>query len=119
MLILDINVLSETARTTALLRYPTPAVVNPAFADAVSLGTGKGLYDSRCAACHGAQGLAPAQQTGTRPPDLRYRLPERRDEELYSLIKNHPGLASTLSDDQVWNVINYLRSTNFALPPQP
>ncbi|MCC7447644.1 MAG: FixH family protein [Anaerolineae bacterium] len=106
--------LNDAAVRTDKLRNPTPVVANPVLADQGSIAAGQQVYEARCAACHGPNGAGDGSQAAAPPPDLRRRLPTRRDEDLFKVIP-HAGEAP-LSDAERWNAINYLRSPVFALP---
>jgi mono/diheme cytochrome c family protein len=106
---------SQANQRTDALRNPTPAVVNPALADAGSLAAGQTVYETRCAVCHGPTGAGNGPQAPPDTPDLRLRLPTRRDEDLYRLLAHTgSGINLQLSEAERWNVINYLRSPVFA-----
>ena len=105
--------LGESSRQMDALRNPAPSVVNPILADAKSLAAGKAIYDERCAGCHGANGAGNTSNVSV--PDIRARLPARRDEDLFKVIP-HTNMPDKLGDDDHWNVINYLRSSVFASP---
>ncbi len=106
--------LNDAALRTDQLRNPTPVVANPVLADMGSITAGKQVYEARCAGCHGPTGAGDGSKAAAPPPDLRQRLPTRRDEDLFRVIP-HTGEAP-LSGSERWNVINYLRSAVFALP---
>ncbi|MEP7289801.1 MAG: CopD family protein [Chloroflexota bacterium] len=117
MLLLGAWLLADAGQRSDALRNPIPAVVNPVLADAVSVTAGRTLYEAKCLECHGANGAGDGIQAAkSAPPDLRDKLPVRRDEELYSALNPHKNLATLLqlSDQDRWNVINYLRSAVFA-----
>jgi copper transport protein len=85
--------------------YPTPQVVNTVLPDAASLERGRALFDTYCATWQNFSGDLNA---------LIERLPRTRDEELYAAVREGwrglPPCAGTLSDEQVWDVVNYVRS---------
>jgi copper transport protein len=113
--------LNDSAQRTAALRNPTPLVVNPTLPDAQSVAAGKANYDANCATCHGPTGAGggpqAVQSPAGAPPDIRARLPTRRDEDLFRLIPHPNGnLVGKLSEADRWNVINFLRSAVFAAP---
>jgi mono/diheme cytochrome c family protein len=114
LVVLGAGFLNDAAMRTDQLRNPTPVVANPVLADQGSIAAGKQVYDTRCVGCHGPNGAGNGSQAATPPPDLRRRLPSRRDEDLFKVIP-HTGEAP-LNDAERWNVINYLRSPVFALP---
>ena len=85
--------------------YPPPQVVNSVLPDAQSLALGQQLYEQYCKAWQA--------------PDLGFqalveRLPQSRDEELFRAVQTGwhelPACADTLSDEQRWHIVNYLRS---------
>jgi cytochrome c oxidase cbb3-type subunit 3 len=96
------------------------AVKNPVAATAVSIAAGEQTYRKSCAPCHGvkAEGgsgndLIPAS------PDLTDDVWDHgsSDSAIFDNIKNGvaPDFNMTpwkdqLKDDEIWNVVNYLRS---------
>lgn len=109
-------VLSDAARRSDALRNPPPAVVNPILADAGSLAAGKAIYVSQCAACHLPEGSVTSIDTAKTLPfaGLMNRVAARKDAELYQVIRagmgQMPPPDPPLTETDVWNVINYLRS---------
>jgi mono/diheme cytochrome c family protein len=93
---------------------------NPVAPSAESIADGKRLYQRHCASCHGANAeggagndLIPAA------PDLTDKEWKHgsSDGEIFSAIKNGvpPDLnmipfGDQMSDGEIWNVVNYLRS---------
>jgi cbb3-type cytochrome c oxidase subunit III len=109
--------------TNAATAQGTPdaaAVKNPVPASAESIDAGKRLYQRHCASCHGvnAEGgsgndLIPAA------PDLTDKDWKHggTDGEIFSAIKNGipPDLnmvpfGDQLKDQEIWSVVNYIRS---------
>ena len=104
------------------------ALKNPVPATPASIAAGKTAYDATCAACHGdrAQGAVKAKLSisiieehgGKQPPDLTDDQWDHgsSDGEIYAVTKRGipstmmPGFAGAISDDDVWNVVNYLRT---------
>jgi mono/diheme cytochrome c family protein len=99
---------------------PAAGVKNPIPASVESVAAGKQAYTRLCAPCHGTSGeggsgndLIPAS------PDLTDAMWDHgsTDGEIFTSIKN--GIApefnmtpfkDRLKDDEVWHVVNYLRS---------
>ena len=86
----------------------------------MSLAAGKNVYDADCASCHGADGRTPtAAGRGMLPPAVALdsdNVQSYSDRELFSIIRDGvrftgmPGFAGTETDDQIWDVVDYLRS---------
>src|SRR5581483_10880487 len=91
--------LSDAARRTDALQHPVPSVVNPILPDQASLVAGQGFYTAKCASCHGSSGAGDGPNAGTTPaPDLRNRIPERREEELFQTLQTQQELGGQLSE---------------------
>lgn len=101
---------------------------NPLAADPGAKARGKALYDSACAACHGPKGKGdgPAgaflQRGGARirPRDLSDpALAQESDGALFWKISEGrtpmPAFHETLSDEQRWEVVTFVRT----LAPAP
>jgi mono/diheme cytochrome c family protein len=100
------------------------ARLNPIPARQRSIARGEAIYHYRCVACHGAGGqgdgpVAAALSATTRPTDLVAMVPHHTDGDLGWKIANGRGFMpqwkGVLSEEQIWDVINYLR----ALSRQP
>ncbi len=99
---------------------PLSSARNPVAATVTSVDAGNRLYQANCAACHGvdAQGGGPlANTTPIQPPSLKAHLTEHTDGDLFYWITNGlpggmPAWASTLSETDRWNLINFLRAIN-------
>ena len=107
---------------------PTASVTNPVRSTPESIAAGKRAYDANCAACHGnlAQGAVKAgmtisiieEQRGKQPPDLTDEQWDHgsSDGEIYAVIKRGvpptmmPGYDGRIPDDDIWNIVNYLRT---------
>jgi mono/diheme cytochrome c family protein len=95
-------------------------VKNPVAATPESLAAGKATYLRSCASCHGTSGEGgPGNDLIPAAPSLvESKLPHgSTDGEIFNNIKN--GVApdfnmvpfkDKLSDEQIWSVVNYLRS---------
>ena len=104
------------------------ALKNPVAATPQSLAAGRKAYDENCAACHGpkAEGAVKAgtiisiiqEQGGKQPPDLTDAQWDHgsSDGEIFTVVKGGlpptmmPGFGGAFSDDDLWNVVNYLRT---------
>jgi len=92
---------------------------NPVAATADSLAAGKKTFGLDCAMCHGGGGAGDGDLASSmslslkdlRDPDT---LKEKSDKELYELIDKGKGKMlgeeGRLKPEQVWNVVNYVRS---------
>ena len=95
-------------------------IKNPVAATADSVAAGKQIYLRRCASCHAASGEGgPGNDLIPAAPSLVDDQWDHgsTDGEIFDSIKN--GVApdfnmvpfkDTLKDDEIWNVVNYLRS---------
>ncbi len=94
---------------------------DPVPADRASLARGRKLFQTNCAVCHGAsgQGDGPAAAGLTpKPADLRVMAGEHPAGDLAWKIANGrapmPAWKGTLSEAQIWDVVNYLKNLNRA-----
>lgn len=91
---------------------------NPVALDETSLAKGKTLYVKECLSCHGPTGKGDgpgAKDLETKPHDLSSpQLREQTDGALFWKItegkKPMPSYAQTFSDEDRWNLVNYIRS---------
>ena len=93
---------------------------NPVASTAESVSAGKQIYLRRCASCHAASGEGgPGNDLIPAAPSLVDAQWDHgaSDGEIFDSIKN--GVApdfnmvpfkDTLKDDEIWNVVNYVRS---------
>lgn len=95
---------------------------NPLRANAANMREGKALYERNCAACHGPTGLGDgpaAARLNPAPPDIAAsaKMPMATDGYLYWTISDGgaplgtamPPFKNTLTEDQIWKIITYLR----------
>lgn len=84
-----------------------------------SLETGQQIYSQNCQMCHGntGRGNGPLAATLNPPPaDLVLHVPLHTDGDLFRII--HDGIPGTamaplrekLTDDEIWHVINYIKT---------
>ena len=112
--------------------HPTSFYRSPTGFSAASIVAGTALYPSQCAACHGAAGHGdgPAAAALPVPPaDLTAaHLWMHSDGELFWWLSHGvaapdgtpamPGFAASLSDDQLWSLIDAIRAHNAGLTRQ-
>ena len=102
------------------------AVKNPVEASPESITAGRQLYLKNCRHCHGTKGLGdgPLAPTDVRPANLTDEKWDHgsTDGEIFAVIANGAGPDSqmkgakpTLTDTQIWNIVNFIRS----LGPSP
>lgn len=86
----------------------------------MSLAAGKDLYDTDCASCHGPDGHTLTSAGGGMLPRAvaldSGNVQSYSDRELFSIIREGvrftgmPGFAGTDTSDQIWDLVDYLRS---------
>jgi mono/diheme cytochrome c family protein len=97
-----------------------PGLVNAKKADAVSVVRGERIYAANCTVCHGWRGFGdgPATARGKLlPADLTsLHLSYHLDGQLYWWVTNGvprssmPGFKDSLTDEDRWDVVNYVRT---------
>jgi len=100
---------------------------NPVKPTVESIAAGKKIYDTQCTNCHGESGKGDGKMaasiTGEKPSDLSDASWKHgsSDGEIYTLIRDGSkgtgmrGFATKLKTEDIWNVVNYLRT----LGPKP
>ncbi len=92
---------------------------NPVPLTDAALAAGEKAYGARCASCHGDAGKGDGKATRfIRPAPADISTAEARDrmtdgEMFYKITegkKPMPGMARTLSDEERWQVVRYLRT---------
>jgi mono/diheme cytochrome c family protein len=92
---------------------------SPVAATPESIAAGKQTYLRRCASCHAASGEGgPGNDLIPAAPSLvDEQVKVKTDSQVFNNIKNGIGpdfnmvaFKDTLKDDEIWNVVNYLRS---------
>ncbi len=94
------------------------ALHNPIAPTAQALEHGKMLYDTDCAACHGASGRGDgpvAHLLRTAPPDMTVPpSAARADGYIYTVIRygvgKMPALGDAMAPYERWEVVHYVRS---------
>jgi len=106
-----------------------PPLRNPVASTQASVDRGGAIYAERCAMCHGVSGRGDgpaAERLNPRPADLRVHLAAgHSDAQLFDWVSNGypdsamPAFKSTLSADDRWNVLNFIRSSFGGPTPVP
>jgi mono/diheme cytochrome c family protein len=104
-------------RRAAREEIPPPL---PDHQTSMSIAAGKNLYDMDCASCHGSDEKGPTPVgRGMLPRTLGLdsaALQTYSDREIFSIIREGvrftgmPGFLGTETNEQIWNVVDYLRS---------
>jgi mono/diheme cytochrome c family protein len=86
-------------------------IKSPVSSTPESIATGQQVYRRYCAVCHGTNG------EGGSGSDISAPAPDLTDSEIFYVIKNGvpPDLnmepwGDRIKDDDIWNVVNYIRS---------
>ena len=89
---------------------------NPVEPTTASIESGRRLFQTYCALCHGpdAKGGGPVAAKFVPPPDLTLEIfRQRSDGFLYATIRDGgalmPGQGEALSAQERWDVVNYIR----------
>jgi mono/diheme cytochrome c family protein len=96
-------------------------VKNPVASSPESIAAGKALFQKNCRFCHGtdAKGDGPMAPEGTHPSNLTDDKWDRgsSDGEIFAVIRegagpkfDMKGFKSKMTEQDVWNIVNYLRS---------
>jgi len=94
---------------------------NPVASGAESIAAGKAAFTKNCRFCHGAdaKGNGPMAPKDTHPSDLTDAKWDRgsTDGEIFAVIRDGAGpkfdmkgYKSKMTETEMWNVVNYLRS---------
>jgi copper transport protein len=103
----------------ALVPQTGEAVIpNPVPATAESIARGQELYQQGCTMCHGLNGRGDGPLAATlspRPADLRAHVAQHTEGQLWLWLSDGvpgtamPAFRSSLTDEDRWSIINYLR----------
>jgi cbb3-type cytochrome c oxidase subunit III len=92
-------------------------IKNPVAASPESASAGKRVYTRMCSRCHGAEGKGDGTAATAPVPDLTDAQWDygASDGEIFSVIHDGvsadmDGYAARLSDTDIWNIVNYVRS---------
>jgi len=92
-------------------------IKNPIAASAESTAAGKRVYTRMCGRCHGPEGKGDGSAATATVPDLTDGQWDYggSDGEIFAVVHDGvaadmDGYAARLSDADIWNVVNYLRS---------
>src|ERR1700688_2415800 len=118
----------EVEVATWLLHASVPnsakRIPNPLGTDASSVAAGRDLFRQKCEVCHAYDGGGKTEiGSGAfpRPPALRATIASLSDGEIFYHIRN--GIRNTampawnMPDNQVWQIISYLRNLPAVAPP--
>jgi mono/diheme cytochrome c family protein len=108
-------------------RHPQAAKLkNPTPATAESIAAGRAVYDKQCAECHGKTGKGDGQKgegLEQKPSDFTDDKWEHgtTDGEIFVVIRDGAGpksdmkgFAKKLNQNELWNVVNFVRSLHHA-----
>jgi mono/diheme cytochrome c family protein len=96
-------------------------VKNPVAATEASIKIGRQLYGQNCRMCHGLRAGGDGPMATKNPPPANLTDAQwdfgSSDGEIFAVIMNGPapksvmkGMKGALADEDVWHIINYLRS---------
>src|SRR5262245_57824676 len=94
---------------------------NPSVASAASVAAGEALFQKTCRFCHGSSGKGDAPTAPKGTADLTDAQWDHgsSDGEIFVVIRDGAGPDSKmkgfkgrLSDDDMWNLVNYVRTLN-------
>ncbi|MCA1553798.1 MAG: c-type cytochrome, partial [Chloroflexi bacterium] len=115
----DIVLLMAELGRNFVIPREVAARANPAPSNPDVIANARKVFTTRCALCHGSDGkgqTAIGSHTYPRAADLTSaRVQSKRDGELYWIVENGsphtgmPGWKGTLSDDELWQAVSYLR----------
>jgi mono/diheme cytochrome c family protein len=99
---------------------------NPVASNAASISAGQAVYKKQCAYCHNEDGKGdgPLAPKDSHPPDLTDNKWDHgsSDGEIFTIVKDGPPkdaagkdsvmkpFGKKLMDQDIWNVVNYVRS---------
>ncbi len=115
----DLVLLMSQLGRSFIIPRDVAALANPVPATPDTIADARRIFTTRCALCHGNDGkgqTAIGSHTYPRAADLTAPLvQDRSDGELYWIVANGsphtgmPGWKGTLSDDELWRAVTYMR----------
>jgi copper transport protein len=112
--------------TTRISQTASADVQNPIPISAASVTAGEKLFQANCVVCHGVDGRGdgPMAQTLNPPPaDLTAsHVDAHTDGDMFGWIENGypgsamPGFSGQLSETEIWQLVNYVRSLRHPVP---
>jgi putative copper export protein len=111
-----LTVLGAGILALSLLPGESTSSGNPVDATPQSIARGQSLYTQFCSSCHGINGDGDgpeAPNLAVKPVDFRLHIPYHQDAFFFNVISNGlgtimPGWSSQISEEDRWNIINYL-----------
>lgn len=107
------NRIARPVRLVLFLVYSALLVMLPQSVSAAGLDSAQQLYMAHCAGCHGMNGISVVPQA---KDFSRTRLLAQPDQDLIDIIRSGrnmmPAYLGILSDREILDVINYLRTLN-------
>jgi len=99
------------------------ALKNPVASNAASIAAGQKTFQASCASCHGPAGAGDGKniaQMNPKPSNLTDANWKHgpSDGEIFTLIRDGSkntamkGFASKMTTNDIWNVVNYIRTLN-------
>lgn len=119
LLVLSMFVSGAPAQEVWVVPDEARTVENPVALTDEALAAGAKAYGARCASCHGDTGKGDGKATRfIKPAPADFSTLEARDrmtdgEIFYKITegkKPMPGMARTLSDEERWQVVHYVRT---------
>jgi mono/diheme cytochrome c family protein len=119
LMVFGVTALAQSSTAPKKGGNPEAAKIkNPVAATPESISAGKKSYQRLCGKCHGPEGNGDGTAaTGAQPPDLTDAQWDfgSSDGEMFSVIrdgtsKDMEGYKDRMSDAEMWNVVNYVKS---------